>query len=84
MIFPIYMNRVQQSFTPYAQKDQFKIGTSATQHNIPSPPDSYTDGADINVSNVYLEGKIYTINVTGANANTLTFSAITQTGDWVW
>jgi hypothetical protein len=84
MIFPIYMNRVQQTFTPYAQKDQFKIGTSATQHNIPSPPDSYTDGADINVSNVYLEGKIYTINVTGANANTLTFSAITQTGDWVW
>ena len=84
MIFPIYMTRVQQEFTPYAQKGQFRIGTSATQHNIPLPTDSYSDGGSINVSNVYLEGKIYTINVTGANANTLTFSAITQTGDWVW
>jgi hypothetical protein len=84
MIFPIYMTRVQQSFTPYAKKEQFKVGTSATQHNIPLPPDSYTDGTDINVTGVYLEGKIYQINVTGANANTLTFSSITKNGNWVW
>ncbi|GBU28853.1 hypothetical protein R84B8_02415 [Treponema sp. R8-4-B8] len=84
MIFPIYMTRVQQTFTPYAQKGQFKIGTSADAGNIPLPTDSYTDGTDINVSNVYLEGKIYTINVTGANANTLAFSPVTRTGDWVW
>lgn len=84
MIFPIYMTRVQQTFTPYAKKEQFKIGTSAAQDNIPLPPDSYTDGESINVNNVYLEGKIYQINVTGADANTLTFSSITQTGNWVW
>jgi len=85
MIFPIYMNRVQQTFTPYAQKGQFKIGTSATQNNIPLPTDSYIpeEGGNI-IDNVYLEGKIYTINVTGANANTLQFSAVTQTGNWVW
>ncbi|WP_461251951.1 hypothetical protein, partial [Treponema sp. R8-4-B8] len=84
MIFPIYAARVQQTFIPYIQKGQFKIGTSATQHIIPLPTDSYTDGANINVSNVYLEGKIYTINVTGTNANTLAFSPVTRTGDWDW
>ena len=84
MIFPIYMTKVQQTFTPYAQKGQFKIGTSADAQIIPLPTDSYTDGASINVNNVYLEGKIYTINVTGANANTLTFSEIIRTGDWIW
>ena len=85
MIFPIYMNRVQQEFTPYAQKGQFRIGTSATQNNIPLPTDSYIpeEGGNI-IDNVYLEGKIYTINVTGSNANTLQFSAVTQTGNWVW
>jgi hypothetical protein len=85
MIFPIYMTRVQQEFTPYAQRGQFRIGTSATQSNIPSPPDEYKkDEESEPVPNVYLEGKIYTINVTGADANTLQFSAITQTGNWVW
>lgn len=84
MIFPIYMTRVQQSFTPYAQKSQFRIGSSASQTQIPLPSDSYTDDDSINVSNVYLEGKIYQINVTGGDASNLTFSSITQTGDWVW
>jgi len=89
MIFPIYMSRIQDAFSPYAQKAQYRIGTPGTQHIIPLPTTSYEvkdgEGNVINtINNVYLEGKVYEITVTGANANTLSFSSIVPVGDWVW
>ena len=69
MLFPIHMTRTGEgNFQGSATKAQFRIGSSAA----PIQVDSFE----------YFEGKIYEIQVTGANANSLEFSAITEIGQW--
>jgi len=69
LMFPIYMTRTgDNKFQEYATKAQFTIGSSAAPKTV--------------TSHDYYEGKIYEIQVTGADANSLVFSAITEIGDW--
>jgi len=69
LMFAIYMTRTgDNKFQEYATKAQFTIGSSAAPKTV--------------TSHDYYEGKIYEIQVTGADANSLVFSAITEIGDW--
>ena len=69
LMFPIYMTRTgENKFQEYADKAQFSIGSSAAPKTVSS--------------HRYYEGKIYEVQVTGADANTLVFSEITEIGDW--